>query len=145
MFFGKFVLPLNEKKQLALPSNYQEATSAVVYLTQGFDRNLVLVPQATFDELYSHVKEFSITDPLARLLGRLFLGSAVELQVNTLGQIEIPQSLCEFADIDDKLVIVGQGEYMELWSPDLWETQSAGLLDYAANAQRFEKFDLSFA
>jgi MraZ protein len=145
MFFGKYVLPLNEKKQLTLPSNYQAATSAVAYLTQGFDRNLVLVPQATFDKLYSHVKDISITDPLARLLGRLFLGSAVELQVNTLGQVEIPHSLCEFAGLTGEVVVVGQGEYMELWSPDQWETQSAGLLDYAANAQRFEKFDLSFA
>lgn len=145
MFFGKCELPLSEEKQMILPPNYRGAQRNVAYLTQGFERNLFLLTQDAFGKIYSHVKELSISDPLARLFMRLFLGSAIEIEINSSGQIEIPLNLCEYAEIDKEVVIVGQGEYSEIWSPSLWEKQAEHLCDYDANVHRFEKFHISLA
>jgi len=143
MFFGKCTLPLSEKSQLTLPPNYREAMSNTAYITQGFDRNLFLLPQPAFDAIYSHVKATSISDPLARLLSRLFLGGATEIAIDSSGQIELPPSLCEYAGLGKEIIIVGQGEYSEIWSPDLWQKQLDSLNDFDANAHRFEKFHVS--
>jgi MraZ protein len=146
MFFGKHTLPLNEKSQLTLPSNYCDAAmSNTAFLTQGFDRNLFLLSQQAFNTIYSHVKATSISDPLARLLSRLFLGGAVEIAINGSGQIQLPSSLCEYAELDKEIIIVGQGEYSEIWSPALWQKQMESLNDFDANAHRFEKFHVSLA
>jgi len=143
MFFGKCTLPLSKKSQLTLPSNYREAMSNTAYLTQGFDRNLFLLSQQAFNAIYSHVKATSISDPLARLLSRLFLGGAAEIAIDNLGQIELPLNLCEYAGLGKEIIIVGQGEYLEIWSPALWQEQMDSLNDFDANTHRFEKFHVS--
>jgi len=143
MFFGKCTLLLSEKSQLTLPTNYREAMSNVAYITQGFDRNLILLSQQAFNTIYSYVRATSISDPLARLLSRLFLGSAAEIAINDLGQIELPLNLCEYAGLDKEIIIVGQGEYSEIWSPAFWQKQVDGLNEFDANTHRFEKFHVS--
>jgi MraZ protein len=143
MFFGKCTLPLSEKSQLTLPSNYREAMSNVAYITQGFDRNLILLSKQAFNTIYSYIKATSISDPLARLLSRLFLGSAAEIAIDNLGQIELPLNLCEYAGLDKEIIIVGQGEYSEIWSPALWQKQIDSLNEFDGNTHRFEKFNVS--
>jgi MraZ protein len=143
MFFGIYTLPLNQKSQLSLPANYCEGIGKVVYITQGFDRNLFLLSQQAFLALYSHVKATSISDPMARLLSRLFLGGAVEIAMDGSGKIELPAALCEYAGLGKETVLVGQGEYAEIWSPSLWQKQIDDLNDHDANVHRFEKFHVS--
>ena len=145
MFFGQCTLPLNENNQLSLPSNYREAGNNAVYITQGFDRNLfVLSPQA-FNALYLRMKDNSISDPLARLLNRLFLSSATLVIMDDSGQIEIPIALREYAELGAEIAVVGQGEYLEIWSSAQWQKQMDGLKDYEANSHRFEKFNVSLS
>jgi MraZ protein len=145
MFFGKCTLPLSQNSQLTLPSNYREAGSNAVYLTQGFDRNLILLSPRAFNAIYSRVKDTSISDPLARLLNRLFLGSAIVAVIDDSGQIELPTNLCDYAELGKEIVIVGQGEYIEIWSPALWQKQMDSLKDFEANSHRFEKFHVSLS
>ena len=143
MFFGNCNLSLGEKCQFSLPSSYRDADGDSVFVTQGFDRNLYILSPDAFSEIYSHVKSTSISDPLARLLNRLFLGSAIELPVDGSGQITLPVSLCEYAELEKEIIIVGQGEYSEIWSPALWQAQLENLKDFEANSHRFEKFNIS--
>jgi MraZ protein len=143
MFFGKYTLPLSEKNQLTLPSNYCEAMSNTAYITQGFDRNLFILSQQAFNAIFSCVKAISISDPLARLLSRLFLGGATEVTIDDLEQIELPSNLCEYAGLSKEIIVVGQGEYFEIWSPELWQKQIDSINDFDANTHRFEKFHVS--
>jgi MraZ protein len=145
MFFGKCSTPLNENSQFTLPPNYREAGINAVYITQGFDRNLVILSPQAFNAIYSRVKDTSISDPLARLLNRLFLGSATTAVMDDSGQIEIPANLREYAELGNEMVIVGQGEYLEIWSTAHWQKQMDSLKDFEANNHRFEKFNLSLS
>jgi MraZ protein len=88
------------------------------------------------------VRSTSISDPLSRLLRRLFLGGAAEIAVDPLGQIEVPTDLCEYAGLGKEIIIVGQGEYLEIWSPSLWKKQIESMNDANANIHRFEKFNI---
>ncbi len=143
MFFGNCTLPLSDKNLVTLPSNYREAGENTIYFTQGFDKNLILMSPQAFNAIYSHVKDTSISDPLARLLNRLFLSSASVAVVDDAGQVEIPGTLRDYADLGNEIVIIGQGEYLEIWSPALWQKQLDSLNDFEANAHRFEKFNVS--
>jgi MraZ protein len=87
----------------------------------------------------------NMADPMARLLSRVTLGTASELEVDGNGCFPISQELREFAGLDDEAVLVGQGLYFELWSPALWETQKLRLQDAEANAGRFAALDLTVA
>jgi MraZ protein len=143
MLFGKYTLQINDTNQLALPTEFREAMSTPAYLTQGFDRNLLLLSGQAFNAIYSHLKETSISDPLARLMSRLFLGSAAEIRLDGSGMIEIPSSLCDYAGLGKEIMLVGQGDYSEIWSPALWQEQVVSLNDSQVNTHRFEKFHIS--
>ncbi len=143
MFYGKYSLQLSDNNKLTLPTVFGKAMSGTSYITKGFDQNLILLPQEAFNTIYSHVKATSISDPLARLLNRLFLGSAVEIPLDNAGQIDLPDSLREYAGLGKEIVIVGQGEYIEIWSTDLWDKQVESMNDFDANTHRFDKFNVS--
>jgi MraZ protein len=145
MFFGKCSTSLSETNQFTLPPNYREAGISAVYITQGFDRNLIILSPQAFNAIYSRVKDTSISDPLARLLNRLFLGSATMSVMDDSGQIEIPANLREYAELGNEMVIVGQGEYLEIWSSSNWQKQMDSLKDFEANNHRFEKFNISLS
>jgi MraZ protein len=106
-------------------------------LTQGFDRNLQVLSGSAFQEIYRTVVSLNIANPLARLLLRLVLGTAQELEVDANGQFTIPEELKQFANLKEDVFLIGQGEYFEIWSPDLWNKQEAQLRDAETNSNRF--------
>jgi MraZ protein len=145
MFFGKCTLPLSENNRFTLPSNYREAGNNAVYITQGFDRNLIVLSPQAFNALYLRIKDVSISDPLARLLNRLFLSSATLVMMDDSGQVELPVALRDYAELGQEVAIVGQGEYLEIWSGAAWQKQLDTLNDFEANSHRFEKFQISLS
>ena len=143
MFFGKYPLPLSEKRQFILPSIFHEEMRNTAYIVQGFDQNLLLLTQQAFTAIYTQIKGTSISDPLARLLKRLFLGGAEEIEIDAQGQIDLPFNLCEYAELSKEVILVGQGDYLEVWSLALWQKQLESLNDFELNTHRFEKFHVS--
>jgi len=143
MLFGKSTLPLSEQCALTLPGDYGKAMGSTVFLTQGFERNLVLLTREGFTSLSAQLGTTSLSDPLARLLRRMLLGSAAEVRVDDDGQIELPAALCQFAGLEKEIVLVGQGEYLEIWSPARWQEQVESMNATDDNARRFEKFNLA--
>jgi len=146
MLLGKYILSITTDGRLTLPLNYrQELSKDVIYFTQGLDHNILLLTKSAFENLCSHIKSTSITDPLARLLKRVIMGNAVELEPDPDGGLQVPAALREFAGIQEDVVLVGQGEYLELWSSSTWKKQAEMMQDHSQNIQRFEKFNVSLA
>jgi Uncharacterized protein conserved in bacteria len=143
ILLGQSIIPINNQGQLSLPPKISAALHPHAFLTQGFDRNLLLMSSESFERIYSFIKNTSISDPLARLLVRLFLANAVELNIDDSGQIQIPSNLRELVGASDKMVVVGQGDYFEIWSPLSWDEQTKSIGDFQANVSRFAKYNLA--
>jgi MraZ protein len=143
MFVGQYPLSLNEQNRLALPARFLDLFSSGAVVTQGFDRNLIVFTSQAFQGLFQRISRINMADPLARLMLRMFLGSATELEMDASGHIFLPQNLQEFANLHKEAILVGQGEYMELWSPELWQVQTLNLQDAEVNANRFAVLDIS--
>ena len=107
------------------------------FMTQGFDRNLQVLTANAFQEIYRRVTSLNIADPLARLLLRLILGTATEMGVDKSNHLMIPENLKEYANLQGNILLVGQGDYFEIWSPDLWTRQEVQLRDAETNSARF--------
>jgi MraZ protein len=143
ILLGQYIIPINNQGQLSLPPKISAALHPHAFLTQGFDRNLLLMSSESFERIYSFIKNTSISDPLARLLVRLFLANAVELNIDDSGLIQIPSNLRELIGASDKMVVVGQGDYFEIWSPLSWDEQTKSIGDFQANVSRFAKYNLA--
>jgi len=145
LFLGHHFTKLKKSNRLPIPSNWRELLSNGVYLTQGFDQNIMILTPKTFQEIYARISALNITDPLARLLQRMFLGTASYIEDVENETITLPPNLLEYANLESNAVIVGQGEYVEVWSSDLWQQQQSEIQDSQANAQRFSAFTICTA
>jgi MraZ protein len=143
LFLGKFTRTIDTENRFKLPSPFRDELAGGAYMTQGFDRNLQVLTAGAFQEVYRRAASLNIADPLARLLLRLFLGTAVALATDKNGTITIPDDLKEFAALGQDLLLVGQGDYFELWAPALWSEQEAQLKDADKNSSRFSTLTIT--
>jgi MraZ protein len=143
LFLGHHLTQLKKSNRLPIRSDWQKSISSGVYLTQGFDRNILILMPKTFQEIYARLTALTITDPLVRLLLRMFLSTASYVETVENETISLPQELLEYANLGSNVVVVGQGEYVEVWSSDLWEQQQIEIQDAQANSQRFSALTIS--
>jgi len=143
MFMGQYTHNLDNKGRLTIPVRYRSMLTEGAYITQGFDRNLMVWTKSSFEKISQRVSQQSVTDPESRLLRRYIYASSERVEMDRAGRILIPEFLRQAAMLDGEVVIVGVGDYFEIWSPSLWAEQAELLQDTAANAQRFAAFDLS--
>ncbi len=143
MFLGRYTHTLDEKGRLTIPARFRESLETGAYVTQGFEQNLMVLTTPAFQEFSRRVNAMSLTDPNARQLRRLWFSTADRIEFDRSGRIRIPQFLMEFAGLQNEIIIVGMGEFIELWSPEHWGKQAADLTDSEANARRFAALDLS--
>lgn len=142
MFLGQYHHSIDNKGRLTVPAKFRDLLQDGSYITQGFDRNLMVLRSASFDGISRRVNQLSMTDPAVRQLRRLIFANADRADIDRSGRILIPQFLREVAHIDGEAVVVGAGDYFEVWSPEAWNQQLDHLQDADANSQQFSTFDL---
>jgi len=144
MFLGQFQHNLDDKGRLMVPARYRDLLAAGAYITQGFDKCLMVMTDAHFQEVYNIINSMNMADLAARELRRMILSNAYPVVVDKVGRILVPQNLREFLGIaSGELTVAGQGEYFEVWTPTEWKTQMDKLQDVEANAERFATLNLS--
>jgi MraZ protein len=142
MFLNQYQHSFDDKGRLTIPSKFRDLPEDGAVIVQGLDRNLMVLPPEVFQVLYDRLMAMNLTDPTARLLRRIILGNALQVVPDGAGRILLSNNLREYANLKEGVVFVGQGDYFEIWSPDLWQEQQAQVNDAALNAQRFAALDL---
>ncbi|HVN16874.1 MAG TPA: division/cell wall cluster transcriptional repressor MraZ [Anaerolineales bacterium] len=143
MFLGQYQHNLDEKGRLMIPARFRELLVGGAYITQGFDRCLMVMTTTYFEEVYHRINAMNLADPTARLLRRLILANAYPVEVDKVGRILVPGNLRQIINIENEAIVAGQGDYFEVWTPAQWNEQVAQLQDTDANNQRFAALDLS--
>ena len=144
MFLGQFQHNLDDKGRLMIPARYRELLAAGAFITQGFDKCLMVMTDAYFKQVYERINNMNLADSTARMLRRLILSNAYPVEVDKVGRILVPQNLREFLGVaSGELTVAGQGEYFEVWTPADWKSQMDNLQDVEANEGRFSTLDLS--
>ena len=142
MFLGQYRHSLDNKGRMIVPARFRESLDGTIYLTQGFDQNLRVLPEAAFVSIYQRVTEMSSTNPTARQLRRLIFSTAQQVDIDSNGRILIPKYLRDVANLNEEAIVVGVGEALEIWSPEAWETQNQLIQDSDSNAERFAALEI---
>jgi MraZ protein len=143
MFLGQFQHNLDEKGRLMIPARYRELLAAGAFITQGFDKCLMVMSDAYFAQVYDRINSMNLADPTARLLRRLILSNAYPVEVDKVGRILLPGNLRQVIALNGEAIVAGQGDYFEVWNPVDWNDQMNQLQDIETNNQRFATLDLS--
>ena len=143
MFLGQYSHTIDSKGRLTVPARFRDALESGAYVIQGFERNLLVYTTESFERLAAKASTLSTTNPEARAVRRVIFGGASEVQLDSSGRILLPPFLREYAHMDGEIIVVGAGEYFELWASPAWEQVLTEVTDPDTNAQRFKDFDLS--
>jgi MraZ protein len=112
-------------------------------VAEGFEANLVAYSKRDFEQIAANLSKLSITNAESRALRRKIFSNSAKVTYDTAGRILIPTNLRAVAGIEDAVVVVGVGDYFELWSAKAWAEENAALNDSGMNSSRWEAFDIS--
>lgn len=143
MFLGRYSHSIDSKSRLTIPARYRAALDSGAYVVQGFERNLMVYTTDAFQRLAQRADTHTMTDPEVRAMRRLMFGGAREVSLDSAGRILLPSFLKDYAKLGLDAVIVGAGEYFEIWDPDAWKKELISVTDSETNIKRFAAFDLS--
>ena len=114
MFWGSYDHVLDDKGRTGLPKEFRTRLdklkgSAWITLAQGC---VVILPDAEFEDRQRRYAGYS---ERREKLRRLTLGMAHRCNVDKQGRFLIPPTLRSKGRLDREIVIVGVGEYIEIW------------------------------
>jgi MraZ protein len=129
-FRGINNLTLDAKGRMAMPSRYRERLLEIcggrVVVTVDRDHCLLVYPLPEWEIIESKLVNLPSLNKQARLLQRLLIGYATECEIDSQGRILLPAMLRDFAGLNKKAVLIGQGKKFEIWDEDTWN-ESQGM------------------
>lgn len=105
-----------------------ESEGQLVVTTSPTDRCLLLYKLADWEEVETKLTSLPTLNAQVRQLKRVLIGNADDCTMDGSGRILVPTQLREFANIDRKAVLVGQGDKYEIWDEAHWVAQRESLL-----------------
>jgi MraZ protein len=124
LFRGTNPLSLDSKGRISIPAKYRdrlrESCAGQLVVTIDRDRCLLLYPFPVWEDVEQKLVQLSSTNRKARTLKRLLMGHAEECEMDASGRILLSVTLREFANLNKKVVLVGQGNKFELWDEQTW-------------------------
>lgn len=131
-FFGTFEHSIDERGRIAIPARYRPAFIDGGVLRVGPEGAVECYTQATFDQevqrrLGSEDGNRSVD---ARRIRRTFLPNAYAFELDRQGRILLPPQIREAGQLDGgKILIIGCGDYLELWHPERWRVEQERLAE----------------
>jgi MraZ protein len=125
VFRGVQHINMDAKGRMAIPSRQRESllTKSAGQIVATIDTQspcLALYPLPEWERIENEVQALPALNPAVKRFQRLVLGYASDLELDGSGRVLLPQSLRDYAKLDKKVVLVGQGNKLELWSEELW-------------------------
>jgi MraZ protein len=121
MFIGEYSYSIDIKKRLALPAKLRKELGNKVIITRGFENCLVVYPQTEWKSVMEELRKLPTGRAESRKFSRAILGGAVEVSLDKLGRVLIPDYLKEYAGLKKNVTICGLSNKLEIWDVEKWE------------------------
>lgn len=128
-FFGTFEHSIDERGRLAIPARYRPAFVDGGVVRRGPEGAVELYTQESFDaEVQRRLgSENGNRRERARRIRRQFLPASYSVELDRQGRLLLPSQVRDEIAFEGKVLVIGCGDYIELWHPDSWAEEQRRL------------------
>lgn len=122
MLIGEYTHKIDEKGRISLPVKFRKEIGKKVIITRGLDKCLFLFTLKEWNDLSSKLSSSPWLKGDTRAFNRRIFGGATEMDIDKIGRIIIPEFLKKDGELigQDKAVLVGVHNRIEVWNEGLW-------------------------
>lgn len=120
MFIGEYKHSIDSKNRLALPSKFRVDLKGGLVVTRGLDNCLFVFTKKDWQKLVDKIMELPIGKSDARGFSRIMLAGAMDVKLDSLGRILLPDYLKKYASLDKKVIVAGLYNRLEVWDETKW-------------------------
>jgi MraZ protein len=124
MFRGATKVTLDTKGRMVIPTRYRdelmERGQGKLIVTVDRDQCLLLYPLPDWEQIERKLMGLPSMHAQSRKLQRLMVGHATDMELDGHGRVLVPPELREFAALEQRGMLVGQGNRFELWDETRW-------------------------
>ncbi|MFT7222442.1 MAG: MraZ protein [Candidatus Azotimanducaceae bacterium] len=134
MFRGVNNVNIDAKGRIAIPARFRDklihhCNGEMVVTIDTDEKSLLIYPQPDWDEIERKLDALPSFNLFARRVQRLLIGHATDIQMDGSGRILLTPPLREYAGLDKKGVLLGQGKKLELWNESTWVERRDSWID----------------
>ncbi|MCB2005986.1 MAG: division/cell wall cluster transcriptional repressor MraZ [Burkholderiaceae bacterium] len=122
MFQGASSLNLDAKGRLSVPTRHRDALGGQLTITRHPHGCLMVFPRPEWEKFRERVANLPMS---AQWWKRVFLGNAMDVEMDGTGRVLVSPELREGAHITRETVLLGMGSYLELWDKATYDEQEA--------------------
>ena len=124
MIIGQYSHTIDDKNRLSLPAKFRKEMGRKVVITPGLDSCLFIFAMKEWNKIAERlsVKESSILQAENRGFNRYLLVGAVEVEIDGVGRMLLPEYLRERANLKSKVIFIGVKDRAELWDEETWNS-----------------------
>ncbi len=128
MFRGINAINIDGKGRLAVPTRYREALgaqegAALVVTIDTEETCLLLYPALQWQLIENNLQRLPSFNAAARRIQRLLIGHATDVELDSQGRLLLPPLLRDYASLDKRVVMIGQGNKFEIWDESVWQSK----------------------
>lgn len=123
-FLGTFDYTMDERGRVPLPPRYRDAFRNGIVLSQGSPDRCLRV--YTMEEFENEAARYTV-EPAMRRKGRdlrkALFSRSHEAELDKQNRVLIPAPLRQYARLEGKVLVVGTGDALEIWSPEEYDAE----------------------
>ena len=126
MFQGASSLTLDAKGRLSVPTRHRDVlavtASGQLTITRHPDGCLMVFPRPEWEKFRERIAQLPVS---AQWWKRIFLGNAVDVEMDSTGRVLVSPELRQAAGITKDALLLGMGSHFELWDKASYEAKEA--------------------
>ncbi len=125
MLIGEYIHTIDSKNRVSLPVKFRKEMGKKIILTPGLDNCLFIFTLKEWVKISKRLSDsssdLSFLKADKRSFNRFMFGRAVDVEVDSIGRILIPDFLKTIIKPEARVALIGVEDRVEIWNEKIWE------------------------
>ena len=124
---GEYECKVDAKGRLLVPSGLRKQFSAAaegkLFVKRGIENCLELYQKHDWEAVSEKVSSLNQFVKKNRVFARKFISGATQLELDSVGRINLPKNLLEYAGVQKELILFAYGNKIEIWDKKSYDAE----------------------